>query len=847
MPAMKDAPISVFESSPPQYQGRNFLLRWWAKLSPSRQDRVATFGPIASIVLFLAANVFAFTYLRLEEQGREQDTLMQDVEYAQQRLKMRLLEEQEQLIGLAMNYGNKIIGEEEFVAQAQTLINRYPELYAINWVNANKEITAGYYSPAIINSLLYSNGAALRISPVNAAAFESARMAHQPLYTEPILHGTLVINDTLQEKTSSIQLHIPSGRPEDFRGMLIAEYSIDGLLRYGLPNETRSKYSVALFSAKKDFLTGSLIQAPTDKTPLSWLQRLKRKPISQSAPLQPIGNSLILQAQSLPAKPSLMSNMLIWLVSSLSLLTAYMLFVNWRHIRLRAAAQRALQAETTFRRAMENSMPIGMRALDMEGKITYVNPAFCKITGWHEHELLNQMPPYPYWPKGLEKQANPDLPSPGKDYEAADLQYRFQRRGGNMFDARVHISPLLNGKGEQKGWMTSLTDITEATQIRVQLSEAHDRFTAVLEAFDSAVSVVVPGEQTLLFANKAYRQWFGVSSRGHTMMREAFAREAATPQLKSLGKGKLREEFQFYFEEEKRWFEVLSRKMTWTDGRHAQMLIAKDITARKQAEAVAAAHTEKAIASSHLVTMGEMASSVAHELNQPLTAITNYCNGMISRIRNKQIELPDLLAPLEKTAKQAERAAQIIHRIRAFVKRSAPNRSLAHVASLVDEARELFDIELRRRKTKFFTFFESNLPPLYVDPILIEQVIVNLVRNAAEALDSAQIPEALRKVELHAKLNAARDAIEFQVIDNGRGFDPEVESHLFEAFYSTKLEGMGIGLNLCRSIIEAHGGEMRARNLYNEAGNSIQGCCFNFTLPVQPSLQSDSSNPSPAS
>ena len=114
----------------------------------------------------------------------------------------------------------------------------------------------------------------------------------------------------------------------------------------------------------------------------------------------------------------------------------------------------------------------------------------------------------------------------------------------------------------------------------------------------------------------------------------------------------------------------------------------------------------------------------------------------------------------------------------------------------------------------------------------------------AEALDSAQIPEGLRKVELHVHLNATGDAIEFQVIDNGLGLAPEVEQHLFEAFYSTKQEGMGIGLNLCRSIIEAHGGELRARNLYNEAGNSIQGCCFHFTLPLQPSLQSDGSNES---
>ena len=130
-----------------------------------------------------------------------------------------------------------------------------------------------------------------------------------------------------------------------------------------------------------------------------------------------------------------------------------------------------------------------------------------------------------------------------------------------------------------------------------------------------------------------------------------------------------------------KWLEVRSRYLNWVDGRLAQMVIATDITPRRHAEEQAAAQAERAQSASRLITMGEMASSVAHELNQPLTAINNYCNGMVSRIKGKQISEEDLLAALDKTARQAQRAGQIIQRIRSFVKRSEPNRTLSDVSA----------------------------------------------------------------------------------------------------------------------------------------------------------------------
>ncbi len=220
-----------------------------------------------------------------------------------------------------------------------------------------------------------------------------------------------------------------------------------------------------------------------------------------------------------------------------------------------------------------------------------------------------------------------------------------------------------------------------------------------------------------------------------------------------------------------------ARYLQWTDGRLAQMLIATDITARRRAEALAASQAEKAQVTSRLVTMGEMASSVAHELNQPLTAITNYCNGMVTRVKNDAIDKDDLIAALEKTSRQAERAGQIIHRIRAFVKRSEPQRQPPHAQSIVDDAVDLAGIELRRRNVAIHTYVAQRLPPLMVDPILIEQVVLNLLKNAAEAIDNAQLPPARRNIELRVVPRAHAEeggVIEFSVTDMGPGLKDEV-------------------------------------------------------------------------
>lgn len=495
-------------------------------------------------------------------------------------------------------------------------------------------------------------------------------------------------------------------------------------------------------------------------------------------------------------------------------------------------------------------MLTGMRAMDMQGRITYVNPAFCQMVGLTEGELVGRTPPFPHWPEAeidtlmarLQDELHGRTPPGG--YEV-----RVKRKNGQIFDARMYVSPLIDPRGQQTGWMTSMTDITEPRRIREELSASYERFTTVLEGLDAAVSVAPLGSEELLFTNKLYRSWFGSEVSGHlNLIAQAGVPAAAVTDdaldavdgLAGFPTDTLTtaqtENAEIFVPDLGKWLEVRSRYLTWVDGRLAQMVIATDITPRRHAEEQAAQQNERAQTASRLITMGEMASSVAHELNQPLTAINNYCNGMVSRIKGQQISNEELLVALEKTARQAHRAGQIIQRIRAFVKRSEPNRSPADVATMVNNAMELAEIELRRHHVRLSHYLAARLPTLMVDPILIEQVLINLMKNGAESIAQAHLPAARRNVELRVlpRQIGGQSMVEFSVRDSGNGLSPEVMTRLYDAFYSTKAEGMGIGLKLCRSIVESHQGRMEAVNLYN--GDEVVGCRFDFWIPVVPLL-----------
>jgi len=826
---MEPTPLGPPGTSTP----RSLWQRWWRSLPPTRQDRFAALAPLAAVLMFMAAIVAAFWYLRMEEVDREQEALKRDVEYAQQRVRLRLLERQEQLMRIARDLSNQDLERTEFASRAEALISQYPELQAITWIDDKRRIRASHAAPTVASSQLRIAGEVLKPGET-ADTFGLARDLQQPVYSQPFA--------TAGESAPLLQLQVPLAAQGKFSGVVLGEYSIDSLLRYGTPTEVLARYAVTLLDGHGQVLAGTPLATrnPAQWTP--WHARTNAYEVAVS----PVGNGLVLRAQTYRTSLGVVGSGLFWLVGTLSAMTAWMLIATWRHTRRRMRTQEALIAETNFRRAMENSILTGMRALDMQGRITYVNAAFCQMTGWSEAELVGQLPPYPYWPETDHESLHAKLREEllGKTIHGG-FQVRVRRRSGTMFDARLYVSPLIDAHGQQTGWMTSMTDITEPNRIREQLSASHERFTIVLEALDASVSVAPLGSEELLFANKLYRQWFGSQTAGHLQL---VAQAGVLPSesgasgmddedgLMGLPTGPITsaraENAEIYLPDLGKWLEVRSRYLNWVDGRLAQMVIATDITPRRLAEAQAERQAERAQSVSRLITMGEMASSVAHELNQPLTAISNYCSGMVSRIESGQISTEALLGALQKTAHQAQRAGQIIHRIRAFVKKSEPNRQLSDVTSMVNEAVELADIELRRHNVRLTHYVAARLPPVMADTILIEQVLVNLMKNSAESIQQAHRPVANRSVELRVvpKQIDDRQVVEFTVQDTGRGLAPEVLERLFEAFFSTKSEGMGIGLNLCRSIVESHSGRMHAENLYN--GPDVTGCRFSFWLPL---------------
>ncbi|MGA1327158.1 MAG: PAS domain-containing sensor histidine kinase [Rubrivivax sp.] len=809
-------------------------LRWWRRLPPSRQDRLATIGPLISVLLFLTTITTTFWYLRNEEIGRESDSVQRDVEITQQQIALRLIENQEQLVRIAREVAQREIGRANFESQSETLVDDRWEITQLSWVDAQRKVRRlerGSMNPLDASEASAATSTQLldpQADHPSSITFELARQTRRPQYSAPFKDVT---------GRPVFQLHVPLIDRGAFAGALVAEYSVEALIWRLVPADVSRRHRISALGPDATALAST-------NPPMPGRER-ETASIVHDVPLTPALNGVVLRGEGWRTSIGLISNTLFWMVMALSVLTLWMLLGNWRHLRRRAQIQQALVKETQFRRAMENSMVTGMRALDMDGRITYVNAAFCQMIGYSEPELLGRVPPYPYWPpdRAEENQRLLRQEMQGRS-PAGGIEVRLMRKDGQLFDARMYVSPLVDLKGQQTGWMTSMTNITEAKRIRDQLSASHERFTTVLEGLDASVSVQSVQQGDLLFANRSYRLWFGADGQGHRLLTgsggdEGFdsERHGDVDPLSGLpmhelteATGELRE---IYVDALKKWFEVRSRYLQWTDGRLAQMVIATDVTARVKAEEVAKQQAEKAAVTSRLMTMGEMASTVAHELNQPLTAITNYCNGMVSRVTAGTISGEGLLVALRKTAHQAERAGKIIHRIRAFVKRSEPQRQAVNARTVVDNAVELAGIELRRRHVAIRTYVAQRLPVLKVDPILIEQVLLNLMKNAAEAIDLAGLPSSRRHLELRVVPRYTPEdggGIEFSVTDAGPGLPEEVLNRLYEAFYSTKSDGMGIGLSLCRSIVESHHGRMRAQNLYN--GNQVVGCRFSFTLPV---------------
>lgn len=530
----------------------------------------------------------------------------------------------------------------------------------------------------------------------------------------------------------------------------------------------------------------------------------------------PLLNDPNLRLVSVSYEHSLLTtdNLKFWVIIALAGLLAVALALLLRNQRVQHRAHQRLFAENSLRVAMSDSALAGIRVTDREGRILFVNETFEKLVGFRKDELLGIMPPYPYWEDDITTTLTEILGHP-EERHVRSLEFRVRRSDGVIFDGQLNVSPMLNENRRVIGWIGELYDITEQKRARERMKAAHERFTRVVQSMNSAICVV-SGDQDhprLLFHNTPYERFFGCNTDGATRLMRLIAQKHTLMSREGV-----------FDEESNRWFDARIQWLTWTDDTPARMIIATDITNQRETELALEAQMKRAETTQRLVTMGEMASSLAHELNQPLAAISNYASGASVMIEAGKLSREDTLLALSKMARQAQRAAAIIKRIRGFAaaKKTDPQFTRLSPESVVNETMELALIQADKLKATINTVIEPNLPEMVGDSVMLEQLLLNLLKNAMEAV----LPCPNHTIDLTVKLHETGNFIEFIVADHGPGIPDPTKALLFDAFYSTKDEGMGMGLNICRSIVEVHHG----RIIITDTPGG--GATFTFTVPL---------------
>ncbi len=262
---------------------------------------------------------------------------------------------------------------------------------------------------------------------------------------------------------------------------------------------------------------------------------------------------------------------------------------------------------------------------------------------------------------------------------------------------------------------------------------------------------------------------------------------------------------------------------------HGAVVVFRDITveleneqALDEARTLVQEQRDQLAHTSRLTTMGEMAAGFAHEVNQPLTAISNYARVSKRMMAKDAPDLALLRETMDKIEAQSHRASEIIRRIRRFMKKPATGKEVLSVPGLLDDTRQFAEVDMRNNEGGIEVQVEGDLPDVQGDPIQVQQVTLNLIRNALEATRTAG---SSAPVEVSAR-RCGDHCVRVQVRDHGVGVPEEAEEKLFHPFYTTKDDGMGIGLATCRSLIQAQGGEIG----YERPEDG--GACFYFTLPI---------------
>lgn len=505
-----------------------------------------------------------------------------------------------------------------------------------------------------------------------------------------------------------MEVCLPQMEAGQIKGFMVGTYSLQNILSAQLSTNLTQSQEVSF--TEPDGTRLALLGASWRGSRVFTSQQLLDLP----------GNTMVLRMDSWHRAPSVFPNVLTALVTGMAIALGSVLVVLVRDNRRRLRAERDLGDALAFRKAMEDSLITGLRARDLQGRISYVNPAFCAMVGFSAEELLGQSFA-PYWPPELAeeyvrrqaKRLSGAIPAAREGHESV-----FMRKDGVRFPVLIFEAPLINAQGQQTGWMSAFIDITEQRRMEELSRASHERLQA---------------------------------------------------------------------------------------------------TAR-------------------LATVGEMASLLSHELTQPLMAVSSYANGSLNMLKSDgdlatqseatlRQRLQDLQSAMQRIAFQADRAGRVIKSVRDFVRRRSQTHEGISAAELLEAVMPLVKLQAVKVGVTVDVEIEPRLPLVRCDTTMIEQVLLNLARNAMQAMENVEPRQ--RKLTMAARWSESTARVEFAVIDQGVGIPPEVAEQLFTPFFTTKHEGMGLGLSMCRTVLEQHGGELHYRS------NTPRGTVFTFSLPVQ--------------
>ena len=412
-----------------------------------------------------------------------------------------------------------------------------------------------------------------------------------------------------------------------------------------------------------------------------------------------------------------------------------------------------------------------------------------------------------------------------------DLQFRVSRDGGKHW-VRVLGGAIRDADGVVRGLSGVIIDIDKQKRIEESLRERDEHLRSILETAPDGM-VVIDEEGIMQSFSRAAERMFGYSpgeaigNNVNLLMPEPdrarhdsyIARYLRTGERRIIGIGRIvtgRRKDGSTFP-----MHLAIGEMSAAGGRFFTGFVHDLTEERRNQDRLQQLQSELAHIS-RLSAMGEMGSALAHELNQPLSAISNYMKG--SRRLLASVEGPEVAkieAALEKAAEQAIRAGQIIGRLRDFVSRRESERRVESLTKLIEEASALGLVGAREQGVLLMFDFDQTGDSVLTDRVQVQQVLVNLFRNALDAM-----AESSRRELIVTTRRVAGNMIEIKVSDTGSGFAENAEAKLFQPFFTTKNAGMGVGLSISRTIVEAHGGQMRAQT--NDAG----GATFRFTLPI---------------